>query len=233
MTQPRVLRNPPIVEAAASLQASLPGDPAAFSSLADELQAEFPVREVVQSSAEPPVFSGVRVANEDKTLYVQLRPDGLILNNVKRYIGGTHLIDKTLSLWQWLAERTRPKEVSCASLYYLNNLDLPLKDGDDLEEYFRASPNLPEGAPQIVGEFLSRISAHDRQRQARAIVIQQLKQQQKAKQPIAVKISLEVRRDGHFPIDTTTLRDILISLRALKNEVFFSLLTEKTVRYYE
>ena len=247
MAQPRFLRRTPIVEALVDLRASVPGDPKTFNALADELHDEFPTKEQ-QSEVEgtikikggklvfphvgSPAFVGVRLANVDKTIYVQFRPDGFTLNNLRAYLGGDQLLDKALMLWDMLVERTRPEIVSRVALRYINRLELPLKDGDQFERYLTSTPKLPGGAPQLVSEFLSRVVGHDEQRQATAVVIQQLEQQE-AQKTLAIKVDVDVFRTGNFPVDSTTLRGILNSLRILKNETFFSLLTDETVSFYE
>ncbi len=246
MAQPRSLNHPPIVEALVDLRASIPGDPGRFNTLADELHDEFPTKEQrsqVEGTIEikggklgfphvgSPAFAGVRVANADQTIYVQFRPDGFTLNNTKVYMGGDQLIDNALMNWELLVARTKPEIVSRVALRYINRLEFPLKDGDQFERYLTSAPKMPEGAPQPVTEFLSRIVSHDFGRQATAVVIQQLKPQEQ--QPIAITIDVDVFRTGSFPVDTSALREILDSLRMLKNETFFSLLTNETVSFYE
>ena len=86
--------------------------------------------------------------------------------------------------------------------------------------------------PQLVSQFVSRIVGHDERRQATAVVIQQLKEQQ-GEQPVAITVDVDVFRSGSFPVDAAALREILGSLGLLKNETFFSLLTDETVSFYE
>ena len=248
MAQPKFLTNPPIVEALVDFQASIPGNPATFNTLADELRDDFPRKELKHQVegkiefkdgklVEPQIvsssFVGVRVANKDETIFIHLQPDRFTLNNVKGYIGGDQLIDKALTRWKWLVERTKPEWVSRVALHYINRLDLPLKEGDEFEKYFQSPPSLPKGAPQAISEYLSHVVSQDAQRKAIAIVTQQLMRQHQKGKPITFKVALEVFRTGNFPVDVTALRDILDSLRELKNETFFSLLTEETVRIYE
>ena len=247
MAPPTSLNRPPIVEALVDLRASVPGDPGTFNSLADELRDEFPFKEhqghvegtieikggkVVFPNVVSPAFVGVRVANKDKTIYLQFRPDGFTLNNIKGYMGGDALLDKALTLWELLVERTRPEIVSRVALRYINTLQLPLQEGDEFNRYLTSAPTLPEGAPSLVSEFLSRIVGYDAQRKATAVVSQQLKQQ-RAGQPVPITIDVDVFRVGNFPIEKSALREILDSLRMLKNETFFSLLTDETVGLYE
>ena len=245
MAQPRTLRHPPIVEALVDLRASVPGDPKMFNALADELKDEFPTREqrqdlrstievkngkLVPPRVDPPAFGGVRIANADQTIYVQFRPDGFTLNNLKVYMGGGQLIDKTLKHWELLVERAKPEIVSRVALRYINRLELPFEIGNEFTRYLTAPPELPTGAPQRVSRFLSRVVGHDDRRQATAVVIQQLGQQ-KGKPVVAVDI--DVYRTENFPVDSVALREVLDSLRMLKNETFFSLLTDETVSFYK
>ena len=248
MAQPRPLSHPPIVEALVDLRTSVPGDPELFTALANELKDEFPTKqqwrnfeakiEIRDGRLVPPprvgssAFRGVRVTNAAQTLSVQFRPDGFTLNNLKVYMGGDQFIDKALMLWELLVARAKLESVSRVALRYINRLVLPLTDGDEFTRYLTSPPDLPTGAPQMVSQFLSRIVAHDEPRQATAVVIQQLKKPQ-AGQPLAITVDVDVFRIGDFPVDSVALREILGTFRVLKNETFFSLLTEETVRIYE
>ena len=247
MAQPRPLARPPIVEALVDLRASVPVAPAMFNALAAELSNEFPIKEerhdfkakleikdgkVVLPRADASAFGGVRVATKDRSIYAQFRPDGFTLNNMNAYIGGDQLIDKAMTLWELFAERTAPRVVSRAALRYTNRLELPLESGGNFTKFLTAPPRLPQGAPRLVSQFLSRIVGHDEEREATAVVIQQLKEQQSGP-PIVITIDVDVFRTGDFPVNPVALRGILSSLRMLKNETFFSLLTEETVSFYE
>ena len=217
-----------------------------FKALADELKDEFPNQkqlynfeaiEIKNGKLVPPrgddaAFGGIQVANVDRTIYVQFRPNGFTLNNLTVYMGGDQFIDKAMTLWEILVERTKPEIVSKVELRYINRLELPLTEGDEFTRYLTSFLYLPEGAPQQVSQFLSRIVGYDEQRQATAVVIQQLKEQQ-AGQLIAITVDVGVFRTGNFSVDSAALRDILGTLRMLKNETFFSLLTDETVSLYE
>ena len=217
-----------------------------FVALADDLTDEFPTKQqrrdfqtqieikdgkLVSPRVDSSAFGGVRLANADQTIYVQFRPDGLTLNNLQAYVGGDRLIDKTLALWEFLVARAKPGSVSRVALRYINRLELPLSQGDKFTRYLTSPPELPEGAPQLISEFISRIVGHDERRQATAVVIQKLTKEQ-AGRPV-ITIDVDVFRNGDFSVDSSALRAILDPLRMLKNETFFSLLTDETIRLYE
>ncbi len=246
MAQPRALARPPIAEALVDLRAAIPGGPAVFLGLADELKDEFPTTEELQNfeakieardgrlvspHVETSAFGGIRLATADQGICVQLRPDGFTLNNMTTYMGGDELLAKALALWKRLVERAAPEAVSRVALRYVNRLELPLKRGDAFAKYLTSPPSLPEGAPAQVSQFLSRIVGHDEKRQATTVIIQQLKPQEPEK-AVMITVDVDVFRAGEFPVDSPSLREILAPLRMLKNETFFSLLTEETVSFY-
>ena len=247
MARPKPLTHPPIVEALLDLRTSIAGEPEMFKALAETLTEEFPTKQqqrnfeakieirdgkLVSPRVDSSAFGGVRVANVAETIYVQFRPDGFTLNNMKVYMGGDQLIDKALTLWPLLVERARPESVSRVALRYINRLELPLTHGDEFTKYLTAPPEFPQGAPQLVSEFISRIVGQDEQRQATAVVIQQLKKEQTGAR-VAVTVDVDVFRTGNFSVEAPALRKILNALRVFKNETFFSLLTDETVRLYE
>ncbi len=217
-----------------------------FNAIAEELKDEFPIKEeqrnfeakievrdgrVVSPRVETSAFGGIRLATADRKTYAQFRPDGFTLNNMTTYMGGDRLLAKALTLWEALVAHTAPQVVSRVALRYINRLELPLKTGDTFTRYLISPPGLPEGAPSQVSQFLSRIVGHDEGREATAVVIQQLKQPEDG-QPVAITVDIHVFREGDFSVDSPSLRRILDSLRMLKNETFFSLLTEETVSFY-
>ena len=133
MARPKPLTHPPIVEALLDLRTSIAGEPEMFKALAETLTDEFPTKQqqrnfeakieirdgkLVSPRVDSSAFGGVRVANVAETIYVQFRPDGFTLNNMKVYMGGDQLIDKALTLWPLLVERARPESVSRVALRY-------------------------------------------------------------------------------------------------------------------
>lgn len=246
MAVQRVLSRPPISEALVDLRAAVDQPREVFEALAAELasegftkvevrrsiRAEFKVRDgkLLPPSENLADFEGLRVANADGTLMVQFRPDGFTFNNLKAYIGGDRLISESLRFWSMFVERARPALVNRVAFRYINRLELPIRDGDEFRKYLTAPPELPEGAPQRISEFLSKIVAHDPPTQSVAIVTQRLTFAESG-QPV-VLIDVDVSRVNQFSVDPKDLRPILDSLRVIRNQTFFSLLTEEAVSLY-
>ena len=245
MALPRVLVSPPIVEALVDLRAAVIAPAEAFEALSRELLAEYPTAKtrrgikaelrVEQGKLIPPTaqdlgFQGVLLRSKDGTAIVQLRPDGFTFNNVTRYMGGDALLAEALRLWSRFAGDLRPTAVTRVALKYLNQLKLPFRPGDELSKYLTAVPPTPDGAPQTVSEFLSRVVAHDEGVRATVITTQQLTTAEPGV-PLTV-IDVDAFCEGEFSIDARELRPLLDGLRDIKNRTFFALLTDEAIELF-
>ena len=244
MANPHTLNKPPITEALIDFRTQISAPQEAFEAFAKELEPEFPTRQVrhgmraelridhgrlIPPKAEKLGFQGVMVTSADETLKVQFGPEGFTLNNLGAYQGGERLVTLALALWSRFASRMSASVVTRVAFRYINRLDLPLRHGDPINRYLVSPPELPEGAPQNVSDFLSRIVAREPTSGAIAIVTQRMNLQQSA--PV-VLIDVDVFKQGEFSPNQADLRLILDSLRLVKNSIFFSLLTEEAVALY-
>lgn len=246
MATPRELERPPITEALVDIRlvSEQPIDLARLAPLREEFRDTFPnvdERRWLQGEFRYEAgkllpattrdrFHGLWLKTADESRIVQFRTDGFTFNNVGlgRYVGGDVLLSEALRLWSRYAEVVSPSGVIRVALRYLNRLDLPLRAGDEFTKYLTSPPQLPEGAPQLVSNFLSRIVAHDGTG-ATAIVTQKL---DAGKEPIPVVIDLDVSFAQEIAPTTDALRPYFDTLRDLKNRTFFSLITEETVKLY-
>ena len=245
MATPKTLIRPPITEALIDIRASVSQPQETFEKFAEQLHVRFPKRRIrrgvkaeirveqgklIPPSAEDLGFQGILVENEKGTQLAQFRPDGFTFNNLRPYVGGASLVTDALELWSRFVAFTQPSTVTRVAFRYINELHLPLQLGDEFKKYLIAAPELPPGAPQHVSEFLTRVVGHDLSAEATAIVTQRLKVRE-TDGPV-VLIDVDVFKEGEFSVDAADLREILSSLRLIKNATFFSLLTDEAVALY-
>jgi uncharacterized protein (TIGR04255 family) len=244
MAKPRPLRRPPITEALVDFGAEIQRPKEIFEGFAETLKPEFPKIEVVNEfraqlrveagklippDTEHLGFAGIRLSSPDEKLILQLRPNGLTLNNVKGYIGGDEIITRALSLWAGFANHMGIRSVRRIAFRYINHFQLPFRDGDEFNRFLTVAPQMPEQTPQDVTEFLSRVVVRVDERNATAIVTQRLNPAQPGS---TFMIDLDVYRQGEFSANPDDLRPVLESLRVLRNEIFFGLLTEEAVELF-
>lgn len=246
MATPRQLARPPIKEALVDFRIAV--DDAITSerlaplcaSLADaysvpevrrKLEAKFLVDGGKLSAPLPRDlgFGGMWLTSADKRRVAQFRTDGFTLNNVEEYVGGDALLAEAVDLWRRYAEVVSPGAITRLALRYVNRLELPLVPGDEFRKYLTAPPEMPDGAPQQVSDFLSRVVAHSTVG-AVAIVTQKLDHAPEPPIPLVVDIDVFFRHE--VSTDPRELRPLLEMLRDVKNQCFFSLLQEAAIQLY-
>ncbi len=241
MATPRDLARPPIKEALVDLRCAVSQPREAFEAFADQLKADFPQREVRNAyraelkiedgKVVPPTtellgFQAIKMTSADGSLVVQFGPEGFTVNNLNSYMGGEALIKRALELWSRFAAAMKVESVSRVAFRYINRLDLPYGNGEDFRRFLTAPPDLPPPVPQRVSEFLGRVVSHDQARNVIVIVTQRLQPED------GFLVDIDVVRAESMSSDAAQLRVVLETLRVIKNEVFFSLLTEEAVSLY-
>lgn len=99
-------------------------------------------------------------------------------------------------------------------------------------EYLEAPPPLPQGVPNVISGFLTRVVLEDQASGASANLIQAL---QPAPEPEHVRIivDIDVYKVGAFDSHEELTRSTFEQLHELKNRIFFSSITEKAASLFE
>lgn len=245
MAAPRVLKNPPIVEALVDIRAAVTAPQESFEALARTLRATYPTSDVRRGiKAEfkvengkviPPThedlgFQGIVLKNQDGTTVVQLGPEGFTFNNLSSYVGGDALLAESLRVWSAFAEAFQPASVTRVALKYINQLRLPYRPGEDFLRFLAAPPPTPDGTFQSVSEFLTRVASHSEDSAVTVIITQKLASGGLEQSEYVMDV--DVFTAGEFPVGSSELRPLLDSLRELKNRAFFAHLTDEAVQLY-
>lgn len=159
----------------------------------------------------------------------QFRIDGFTFSKLEPYTTWEEVFGEAKRLWNIYLQVARPLEAKRLAVRYINRLRVP--GPADLREYLEAPPVLPPPIPQAIREFLTRVVVVDSVRNASAILIQAI---EPSLDPATIQILLDIDafRDASLPSEDPSLPEIFEQLRALKNEIFFASLTEKTVEMY-
>jgi uncharacterized protein (TIGR04255 family) len=245
--EPRPLARPPIAEALVDLRTV--NNPLVDAKLLEPLEREFAVRypkfekrhrlegtlkvegRAVTADTKDLGFIGIVGKSLDGSRVAQFRKDGFTLNQLPPYPGGDVLLAEAMVLWAQYRDVVKPDTVIRVALRYINRLELPYRDGDPFSRFLTAAPQMPGPALQQVGSFLTRVVAHEPDMPAVAIVTQKLEAKTEPS-PSEVFLDIDVFRQGDFQTDEKTLKADLTRLRALKNRIFFSLLTDEALELY-
>jgi uncharacterized protein (TIGR04255 family) len=179
---------------------------------------------------EPPISTGTETVDgyiftsADRKQIFQARIDGFTFSRLKPYETWEQLRDEAHRLWQLYRGVVSP-EITRVALRYINKMEisLPIRDFSD---YLTAAPIVPDGLPQGVSSFLTRIVIHEPEIDAAAIITQALEQ---VVNPsiLPIILDIDVFKQKSEGISEEDAWEILEKLRNFKNNIFFKSITEK------
>ena len=248
MARPRYLSHAPITEALIDIRAQLPDEASAvqFEPLRTRLASAYPKVVTVQSlkarvtrvspeklhptATQAPV--GLIFKDSEEKSVVQFRLNGFTFNRLAPYSNWETIFPETMRLWREYVDVARPVTVVRLAARYINRLRLPLAI-PDLSTYLTAPPQIPEGIPQSVRSFLTRVVVVDQQTGHSAILTQALETLPVDPGHLSVLLDVDAYRDVEYA-DPNDLRieRVLNELRQVKNNIFFSSITEAAAELY-
>ena len=233
----------PITEALIEIRAQLP-ESVALSDLENlhaRIRSRYPDKRArkrfegkieVRNENEPITTShfkedGYLFTSADGRQVAQFRLNGFTYNRLRPYSRWEDLYQEARSLWEVYRNAVKPLLVSQIVLRYINSVEIPLKNFD-YDDYFTALPRIPQGLPQILQHFFTQVAIQFADQDATAVVIQTPSGKQ---DPLNTAILLDIGVfSGEINVapEDQKIWEMLDHFRKIKNDVFFSHITEKT-----
>lgn len=176
-------------------------------------------------------FQGIRLRSKDERHVLQARLGGFTFSRLPPYETWESLSATTKPLWDSYCAVANPQTVRRLGLRYVNVIELPLHPALNFEEYFTASPSVPNELPQQIGSYFSRTLVVDSARKLAAFLTQSFEPTAGETAPIILDIDT-FAECTHIP-NGNEMWDLFGKLRDFKNEIFFSSITEKAARLFE
>ena len=234
--------NAPITEALFEIKTKLPSS-ASLSSLEGlhpQIESDYPTKKPrttwestieFKAEKEPITKNTSRVdgyffGSTDKKQVVQYRLDGFTFSRLHPYTKWEKVYEEARRLWDIYRMGVKPVHVTQLAVRYINSIEIPSKDFE-FEEYFPEPPRVPRGLPQLIDNFFTRLEIPFPEEGARAIVIQ-TPSPKKSPTTTVILLDIAVFTEVEFSPDVPELWDSFRNLRKIKNNIFFSSLTEKT-----
>lgn len=179
---------------------------------------------------------GIIVKSPDEKTLAQFRMDGFTLNRLDPYTSWEEIYPEAIRLWRLYAEVAKPVAIVRLATRYINKLKLPLLVAD-LRDYLIAPPRVPEGLPQVLQGYLTRLVIHEPSEGHSAIVTQSLEPDPMA--PDRVTILLDIDAFKTFeevflrPTEHAEIDRVLTRLRKFKNDIFFGSITQRASELFE
>ena len=202
-------------------------------------RGEFGVREPDPNSTEfKPITAldtrciGYVYRHADRNLLTQFRLDGFTYNWLPPYNTWDDLRREASLQWEVYASGTEPEVVTRLALRYINALSLPF--AADFDDYLAAGPVVPQALPQLLDQFLTRLTVPDPEIDSVAHITQSLERTSADEQTISVVLDVDVFKTVNLEWrDHEAIWREFELLHDFKNRVFFGSITERTARQYE
>ncbi len=157
----------------------------------------------------------------------QFRLDGFAINRLRPYTCWEDLSQEGRRLWEIYKNALKPLRVTQIAVRYINSIEIPSKNFD-YDEYFTAVPRIPQTLPQVLRHFFTQVVIPFADQGATAVVVQAPSGKP---DPLNTAILLDI---GVFSGETSVapedqkIWELLGHFRKIKNDIFFSHITEKT-----
>ncbi len=166
---------------------------------------------------------GYSFHSSDENKCVQLRRDGFTFNLLKpdpmaEWPGWNVLRNEAQKVWDKYVMATSTVEIKRFAVRYINQIVIP--EGEiELPDYFTEPPRIPDGLPQHLNHYFSRIEVNNPDPNALVIITQAPAPNRYQSQP-TFTLDIDVIRERRMPLDSFDLWRTLDSFRDLKNTVF-------------
>jgi uncharacterized protein (TIGR04255 family) len=242
----KVFPKAPLTEALIDIQVKLPGDISLvdLEKLQDRIRVEYPDKKTrrmwegtfemkdEQDPLQKTQFQvdGYVFTSADGKQVVQCRLDGFTFSRLRPYTKWEEVFVEARMLWGIYVTATKPFLVSRLAVRYINSIEIPSKTFN-YDDYFTAAPRIPPPLPQYLENFFTRLVVPFPDRGAIAIITETPSGKP---DPVNTAIILDiiVSKEVTLGPGDEKVYEILHILREIKNEIFFSSVTEKTMELF-
>lgn len=247
MAAVRHLSNAPIVEATIELQVD--ASPTGKAQLADNsfapipsgypqrielfkgaFQIELGPTGATASKAEKAERIGFRFSSQDGQRLADFNTNAFAFHWLRPYTQWSDVRDEARRLWSIYVEALRPTAIVRIGVRYVNRVAVPV-NAEDICDYLVPGPVVPDGLPQSIRAFLSRIELVNKATEDIGVITQAI-QGQTADGDLSVLLDLDAIHMGSLDAMDDRVWSIADRLREFKNEMFFRSVTDALLEQY-
>lgn len=175
-------------------------------------------------------IQGYWFKSSDETRIAQFRSDGFTFNVLKPYEDWETMQSEALKLWHIYEDVLRPTSIIRLATRFINHvvLEVPVLWQKHLTD-------VPSGVQNLPGKVLNfrdraMLQCDD---DIAANVVVASDDTTGTKITILADVDVFQAKEVHVPIDVDSMLSTLSQLRTFKNDIFFNIFTERTIKTYE
>jgi uncharacterized protein (TIGR04255 family) len=245
MAEIRTLANAPVQEGLIDFRTSFdaPPDKRVFEAIAGDLKDRYPethdihrfealfdLKEGKAAGNSSSQYAGLRFTSADKSFVFQAQVDGFTVSRLRPYSSWEDLLGEAQSLWGVFQRHARPLNVNRVATRYINRFEINAPTLN-LDEYFATAPRVPADLPQGLSGYLVRLQIPDNASQSTILLTQAMEEATGTN--AAFVVDIDIFKVAVFDVMSDEVWHLLGQFRDLKNRVFFSIMTEKTLELFK
>ncbi len=177
--------------------------------------------------------NGFMFRSKDNLKVFQATLSGFTFNRLTPYESWEEFRDDARYLWQIYKDICKPVSVTRAAVRYINQLNIPTKELDDLREYLSTVPEVASALPQKqLSSFFMQLQIPQIDLDCMLIINEALVPPT-APEFVSIILDFDLFREQIWQSDDEDVWRFLETLRERKNQVFEASITEKTRRLIE
>lgn len=242
------LDNAPITEALIDLRVVTPMDGLeTLETFHDVVRARFPERRKLMAmnvqlptdgaASVPPTSEvvGYQLWSADKRRVAQARKDGFSYSQLKPYDRWEHLVSEARAAWEDFRLSTGTANVSRVAVRTINRIELPIRAvfEHQFEGFFRTFPRISPSLSQTVGGLFMRLVLPQDAERCLVVLTEVLETPIAKADVLPFILDVDVFSEEGLPAEGDGIWTRLETLRKVKNDVFFSCLTDRALELFK
>jgi uncharacterized protein (TIGR04255 family) len=179
---------------------------------------------------------GCRFFSKDKKFVVQMRLDGMTFSRLPPYTAWDNVFPEVSRLWTIFCANIQVVAVSRIAVRNINRVLLPQVDFSKApSDFLIPPPSAPKGADEdcIISQWMSRFVINNAAKDITAIVTQLSDSTTDSPDQYALIFDIDVFTEKDLPLSPELLLPRFARLRELKNRIFFSAITDRTLELFK
>jgi uncharacterized protein (TIGR04255 family) len=246
------LKNAPIVEAVLDINCAMP--PAfkladikaqahqAFTSDYPQVRMQHIHKRLIEQNEKKSVeisaqhaLQAMQFLKADEKQLVQVRRDGFSFNRLTPYTRLNDYLPEMERTWLQFIEIAKPVQIQAIKLRYINRISLEAKDGSvELDDYFKVGPKLPDEENLAFRGFLMQSLVAEKNTDNMAQIVLATESEKYETDVLSFIFDIGTSRKTALEVeDWQGILDAIVSLRQLKNSIFFNTLTSRCLEQFQ
>lgn len=176
-------------------------------------------------------LKGVRFQSPDKKQIAQFNRDGFVFSRLEPYQDWEHVFSEGLRVWRICKEIAQPAEIERIGLRFINRIEIAAGN-PRLEDYLNPAPQVPRDLDLPFSSFVHQDVLAVPGQPYQIKLIRTIQPPTRPQAGIGLILDIDVMASPRAQLNDAQLQDHLISMRWLKNKMFFGSITQKALENF-